>query len=63
MGKKFGVEIPESAVWSEAYKGMDELDNLRPLLSGTKSEKQKLLREIKDYFSNHSSEYLRKILK
>jgi predicted nucleotidyltransferase component of viral defense system len=57
--QKFGVRFEKSAVWSEAFKGMKELEAIEPLLSGgTEEEKNQTLENIKDYFSTQSKEFL-----
>lgn len=62
--KKFGVKIEEMSFWSEAHKSLDNLDELKPLLiSKTNQAKQKLLKEVKDYFIDQSNQSLRRILK
>ena len=57
--QKFGVRFEKSAVWSEAFKGIEELNNLQPLLLGDrKEEKQQVVEQIKSYFRRQSKEFL-----
>jgi len=57
--QKFGVRFEKSAVWSETFKGMGELDNLQPLLLGkTEKEKRQVLEKVKSYFRKYSKEFL-----
>lgn len=60
--RKFGVKFQKNAVWSEAFKGMKNLDSLKPLLFGDVNKRQKIIREVKDYFTSRASQYLEKIL-
>ncbi len=63
LEKKFGVQFEENAIFSEAYKSMKELDNLKPfILSKNVKEKQKLIKEIKEYFTQKANQYLRRVL-
>jgi len=62
--KKFGVELTESSFWSETYKSMKEIKSLRPFLLVKKSEdKAKIIKKIKNYFINHSTQYLHRLIK
>ncbi len=61
--KKFNIEFSKSAFWSEAFKSLRDLENLKPLfLVKTPKQKQKLIKEIKEYFSDQSNQYLKKKL-
>lgn len=61
--KKFGVKIAEGTILSETYKSVKDIDNLKPLiLAKNQREKQRLIEEIKEYFSNLSDKYLRKTM-
>lgn len=61
--KKFGVRFEEGLIWSEAFKKMKELESLRPLiLLETRKQQDKLLTEIKDYFTAQSKKFLDKAL-
>lgn len=62
--RKFNVEFSESSFWSESFKSFREIDNLKPLilLKNTK-EKKELIKQIKEYFSDRSIEYLNRKLK
>lgn len=57
--QKFGVEIPESLFWSEAFKSLPLLSELAPLLDNVVSEKKELFRQIEVYFKDGSSRFLR----
>lgn len=61
--KKFGVKIEKGSIWSEAFKSLEDLDRLRPLLIAKPKEVKKILEEIKNYFVSHSHQYLKKYLK
>jgi len=53
--KKFGVSFSKTAVFSESFKAIDNLENLRPLfLTKNNKESDKLIKEIKDYFISNS---------
>lgn len=57
--KKFGVRLTESSIWSEAFRKMKELDNLRPLmLDEENAAQEKLLGEIKSYFIAQAKKFL-----
>lgn len=61
--KKFGIQLSESAFWSESYKSLKELDNLKPLLLvKTVKERNQIIKEIKDYFIKRSTQYLHRII-
>lgn len=61
--KKFGVQFRESAVFSEAYKSMKELNNLKPLiLAKNLKEKQKIIKQIQGYFIDKANRYLQRVL-
>ena len=62
--KKFGVTFSKTAVFSEAYKALNDLDNLKPLLLvSNNKEADKLIKEIKDYFISNSTSLLSGLLK
>jgi len=62
--KKFGVKLAESSFWSESFKSFKDLKEISPLLIvKNKKEKQKVINEIKDYFTSHSTGYLWKKLR
>jgi len=62
--QKFGVKLVESSFWSESCKALGDLDEIAPLLiAKTAKEKQRIMDEMKNYFTSHSAEYLRKKLK
>lgn len=57
--KKFGVRLAEGSIWSEAFRKMEELDNLRPLiLAEDDASGEKLLGEIKSYFIAQAKKFL-----
>jgi hypothetical protein len=61
--KKFGLELSESAIWSESFKMMKELNNLRPLLLEEKEgDRDKILNDIKTYFTKQSKKFLNDVL-
>ena len=61
--KKFGVRFNKGAVFSEAHKTMKELDQIRPLiLAKGPNRKEKLIKEIKKYFTERSDQFLRRVL-
>lgn len=62
--QKFGVEFSEDFFYSEIFKGLPLLREVRPLMiEKSKREKENLLREIENYFREKSNRYLRKLLK
>jgi len=62
--KKFGVKLTKGSFWSESFKSFKDLKKVSLLLiTKTKKEKQKIINEIKDYFTSRSAEYLWKKLK
>ncbi|MBU2634974.1 nucleotidyl transferase AbiEii/AbiGii toxin family protein [Patescibacteria group bacterium] len=62
--KKFGVSFEQSNVLSEIHKSTKELDNLKPLiLAKSQKEKNKIIKEIQEYFSDLSNQYLQQVLK
>jgi len=62
--KKFGVSFKQSNVLSEIHKSTKELDNLKPLiLAKSQKEKNKIIKEIQEYFSDLSNQYLQQVLK
>lgn len=61
VSQKFGVKLEESSLWSEAFKGLPWLVELKPLmLEKTEAEKANLLEKIKDYFEDRSHQFLRR---
>lgn len=61
--KKFGVLFPQTAFWSEIYKAIKALKTLKPfLLAKNKTEKEKLISKIKNYFIDRSTKYLHRML-
>lgn len=61
--KKFGISLDKAAVLSESYKSMKDLDELRPLvIASSENEKEKIIKDIQDYFKELSNQYLRRIL-
>ncbi len=62
--KKFGVKFQEMSFWSETHKTIKNLEELTPLLpQKTKTAKQKLLKEVGNYFVVRSTKRLSSILK
>ncbi len=62
--KKFGVSFSKTAVFSESFKAIDNLESLKPLfLTKSDEESKKLIKEIKDYFISNSSSLMSKLLK
>jgi len=62
--KKFGVSFEKSGVLSEAHKSTKELDNLKPLiLAKNRKERNKIIKEIQEYFSELSNQYLKQVLR
>ncbi|PIR72144.1 MAG: hypothetical protein COU42_02360 [Candidatus Nealsonbacteria bacterium CG10_big_fil_rev_8_21_14_0_10_36_24] len=61
--KKFGVSFEESSVLSETHKSTKELDNLKPLiLAKNQKERKRIIKEIQEYFSDLSNQYLKQVL-
>lgn len=62
--KKFGVSFSKTAVFSESFKALDNLENLKPLfLTKNNEESEKLIKEIKDYFVSNSTSLMSVLLK
>lgn len=61
--KKFGVRFEKSGVLSEFHKSIKELDNLKPvILAKSQKEKNRIIKQIQEYFSDLSNQYLKRIL-
>jgi len=61
--KKFGLSLTSDSFWSECFKPLKDLENIRPfLLVNDRSAQDKLLKEIRDYFAEYSARYLHSIL-
>jgi len=61
--KKFGVSFDEALFWSEAFKSLPLLNELKPLmLEKEKKEQNSLLKRIEDYFRDASRRFLSKTL-
>lgn len=61
--KKFGVNFNEALFWSEAFKKIALLDQIRPLMLQKDGKKQnELLRKIAEYFKNQSAQFLKENL-
>lgn len=59
VGKKFGAKLSESSFWSESFKAFRLLNNIQPLmLEKTPKDKEKLLKNIEDYFKSRSNSYI-----
>ncbi|MDP2950758.1 MAG: nucleotidyl transferase AbiEii/AbiGii toxin family protein, partial [bacterium] len=62
--RKFKVKINESNLWSASQKALLGLTSLEPfLLVGNKAEKEKILKDIKNFVASCSSLYLHGFLK
>lgn len=62
--KKFGVSFSKTAVFSESFKSIDSLENLKPLfLTKNNEESEKLIKKIKDYFISNSTDLMSNLLK
>lgn len=62
--KKFGVKFDKGAIFSEAYQKIKDLDDLKYLiLAKNLKQKQKIIKEIQEYFTSHSEQFLQRILK
>jgi len=62
--RKFGVKLTESSFWSESLKSLKDIKAISPLLIvKNKKEKQKIIDEIQNYFTSHSTGYLWKKLR
>lgn len=61
--KKFGVKLPESLFWSEAFKKTGLLSRITPLLlEKDDNKKRQLLDNIEGYFKEKSAQFLRENL-
>lgn len=61
--QKFGVTFNEASFWSEAFKTLPLLHNLRPLiLEKGGEEKDEVLKSVENYFREGSAKFLRKSL-
>ena len=57
--KKFGVKFDQGAIFSEAYKSLKDLKELKPLILDKDAKtKQKIIEEIQRYFFQESERYL-----
>lgn len=62
--KKFGVSFSKTAVFSESFKALDNLETLKPLfLTKNDEESEDLIKEIKDYFISQSNFLMRGLLR
>lgn len=62
--KKFGIKFSESSFWSESYKSIRDLDNLKPLLIAKNlKERGEIIKRIQNYFIDHSTKYLHRVIK
>lgn len=53
------MRFSKSAVWSEVFKGVKELEAIKPLLLGDiGGEKNQILKDIKDYFLEQAEKFL-----
>ncbi len=61
--KKFGVKLPESLFWSEAFKKTGLLSKIKPYLYEKDAKKQQqFLDNIEGYFKEKSAQFLRENL-
>lgn len=61
--KKFGVRLQESSVWSEAFRAMRELKNLKPLMiQENEGDQDAIIHEIETYFKTQSRKFLNQAL-
>lgn len=60
--KKFGVEFDEASFWSESFKGLKLLFQIKPLMLGSEKDKEKLLEKIQNYFREESNKFLKRRL-
>lgn len=60
--QKFSVNFSLSTFWSAALTDVKNLNNLSPLLLGTKIQKQKKISEIINYYEQQSAQLLKKYL-
>lgn len=62
--KKFGVSFEKSNALSEFHKSTKELNNLKPLiLAKNQKERNKIIKQIQEYFSDLSNQYLKKVFR
>lgn len=62
--KKFGLHFDEGIFWSEAFKKLKLLKEVKPLMVEKENSKRELvLKKIENYFQNGSRDYLERILK
>ncbi len=59
VNKKFGLKIDESTLLSELLHGSSRLNEIKAMLLGKSTQREKKLTQIKDYFQNLSAELLR----
>ena len=59
--QKFGITLSESLFWSESFKSLPLLDELKPLLFEEKAGRE-LLAQIDQYFKEKSAQFLRRNL-
>ena len=56
------MKLEEGSVWSEAFKSLENLKEMKPLILGKPKKVRKILEEIKKYFISQSQKYLKKYL-
>ena len=62
--KKFGIKFSKAAVFSEAHKSLKDLKDLKPfILAKNAKSKERVIKEIEDYFITLSDKYLHQIFK
>lgn len=62
-GKKFGLQMHEDTLLSEALRAAKQLSEIRPMLHGTPRQQETTLKEIQDYFDAIAYEFISKRLK
>lgn len=61
-GKKFGLQMHEDTLLSEALRAAKQLSEIRPMLHGTLRQQEATLKKIQEYFGDISAEFLRQRL-
>lgn len=61
-GKKFGLQMHEDTLLSEALLAAKQLPEIRPMLHGTARQQENTIQEIQSFFKNTSAEFLRRQL-
>lgn len=62
--EKFGLKFDDGLLWSESFKGLPLLAEIKPLLlEKSEVEKDALLEQIKDYFRSRSEKFLQSLIR